>query len=164
MHLLASSQVIKNKEQSRVENGEISPLFLRLFHCAVRSGSALNGLSPSMSLFAGVPVPLLLVNIISWALIPSLNPSSPLYKTEWWNLLTCSSSYHSLVLSWMKMTFNITVSQKCPFSRPFSPWTSLPPLPLPTTRVIPSRAIQKTTPGSRSGWKAAHPSKVNKIK
>lgn len=75
MHLLTSSQVIRNEEQSRAENGEISPLFLRLFGYSLGSGSALNGLSPSRTLLADVLLPLPSVNITYCTLLPSLNPS-----------------------------------------------------------------------------------------
>lgn len=54
MCLLTSSQVTKNEEQSRAENGEISPLFLRFLGYVVGSGSALNEFSPSTDLLAGV--------------------------------------------------------------------------------------------------------------
>lgn len=59
---------------SRAENGEISPLFLRLFGFAMGSGSPLDGLLPSASLLADVLMPLLSVNITCGTLIPSLNP------------------------------------------------------------------------------------------
>ena len=74
MRLLTSSQVIKNEQQSGAENGEISPLFIRLFGYAVGSGSPLDGLLPSTSLLTDVLMPLLSVNITYCTLIPSLNP------------------------------------------------------------------------------------------
>lgn len=74
MHLLASSPVIRNEQQSGAENGEISPLFLRFLGYEVGGGSALNGLPPSTTLLADVLMSLLSVNITYCTLIPSLNP------------------------------------------------------------------------------------------
>lgn len=131
MHLLTSSQVIKNEEQSRAEYGEISPLFLRFLGYVVGSGSALNGPSPFTTLLANVLLPLPAVNIKYCTLLPSLNPllSTLQGNIQPWGLAApCLQAAATMAQSWAgwgqlprAMCFRNALYPLHPFLLPLSP-------------------------------------------